>query len=307
MEEYEQQRYKMVRLGAIVGISGNILLALLKGVVGWLSGSRALLADAVHSASDMVGSFAVLIGVRAAKIPPDNDHPYGHGKAETVTAIIVAVLLFIVGFEIGLNAVKDFGEPVSVPGTAALYAVIVSIILKEGMFQFKYYLGKKYKSEALITDAWHHRSDVFSSFAALLGIAASLVGASSNISWLLYGDLIAGVFVSLLVMRMAWKLGRESIHNALDHVMHDEDTVEMRNRAKSVEGVIQIDEFLAREHGYYVIVDIRVAVDPYITVEEGHAIGKKVKAELLKEKDIRNVFVHINPYEDKGDGKEQEK
>ncbi|WP_240376657.1 cation diffusion facilitator family transporter [Bacillus piscicola] len=300
MEKEEQTRYKMVRLGAVVGILGNVFLAVLKLIVGLLADSRALIADAIHSASDMIGSVAVLIGVRAAKIPPDRDHPYGHGKAETVTAIIVAVLLFIVGFEIGWSAIKDVREPVLVPKMTALYAVLFSIVMKEGMFRFKYRLGKKYKSEALLTDAWHHRSDVFSSFAALLGIGASLLGKEMNISWLLYGDLAAGIFVSILVMRMAWKLGGESIHNALDHVLHPEDTVEMREIASAVAGVVQIDEFLAREHGYYVIVDIKVAVDPLITVEEGHAIGKEVKEQLLKEPGVKDVFVHINPYNEGG-------
>ncbi|SDH57342.1 cation diffusion facilitator family transporter [Alteribacillus persepolensis] len=297
MESYEERRYRMVRLGAFIGIFGNIFLALLKGIVGWLANSRALIADAVHSASDVAGSVAVFIGVRAAKLPPDKDHPYGHGKAETVTAIIVAVLLFIVGFEIGLDSLKDAGEPVSVPKMAALYAVIFSVVLKEAMFRYKHFLGTKYKSEALLTDAWHHRSDVFSSLAALLGIGASILGGKTDIAWLLYGDLAAGLFVAILIMRMAWKMGKESIHNALDHVLHAEDTAEMRTQVETVDGVIQIDEFFAREHGHYVIVDIKVAVDPAITVQEGHAIGKAVKEKLLQNEYIKDVFIHINPYE----------
>ncbi|MDQ0299830.1 cation diffusion facilitator family transporter [Salibacterium salarium] len=297
MKHEEEQRYKMVRIGAFVGIFGNILLAILKGVVGWMANSRALIADAVHSASDVVGSVAVLIGVRAANLPPDNDHPYGHGKAETVTAIIVAVLLFIVGFEIGLNAVQDIGETVTVPKIIALYAVFFSILVKEVMFRYKHHLGKKYRSDALITDAWHHRSDVFSSAAALLGIGASVAGNYWGISWLLYGDLAAGLFVSLLIMKMAWSLGKSSIHNALDHVLHAEDTAKMRDEVEKIDGVLHIDEFLAREHGHYVIIDIKIAVDPFITVIEGHRIGKNVKDLLLEEERVKDVFVHINPHD----------
>ncbi|MFZ4451898.1 cation diffusion facilitator family transporter [Salibacterium aidingense] len=293
----KDQRYKMVRFGAVVGIVGNIFLALFKGAAGLLADSRALVADAVHSASDVVGSIAVLIGVRAANLPPDRDHPYGHGKAETVTAIIVAVLLFIVGFEIGLNALQDLGNPITVPKTAALYAIFFSLLVKEGMFRYKHFLGNKYNSDALITDAWHHRSDVFSSAAALIGVAASVAGAHWEIAWLLYGDLAAGLFVSILIMKMAWTLGKSSIHNALDHVLHAEDTTSMRDKVKKIEGVLQIDEFLAREHGHYVIIDIKIAVDPYITVSEGHQIGKNVKDLLLEESKVKDVFVHINPYE----------
>jgi cation diffusion facilitator family transporter len=296
MKEEKDERYQQVQFAAWVGIIGNIILALIKGVVGWLAGSRALVADAVHSASDVVGSVAVLIGVRAAKLPPDEDHPYGHGKAESIAAIIVAVLLFIVGFEIALSAIKSFNEPIAVPGIIAIYAVIFSIVVKELMFRYKYRLGKKYRSEALITDAWHHRSDVFSSIAALLGIGASILGGYIGIPWLVYADPLAGIFVAGLILKMAWGLGKQSIHNAMDHVLHDEDTIEMRKTALAVEGVLKIDEFLAREHGHYVIIDIKIAVDPHITVEQGHAIGKKVKEQLVKIEHVQDVRIHINPY-----------
>ncbi|MFC5713524.1 cation diffusion facilitator family transporter [Thalassorhabdus alkalitolerans] len=298
MSTFEEERYSKVKFGAWVGIIGNIVLAILKGVIGVIADSRALVADAVHSASDVVGSVAVLIGVRAAKLPPDRDHPYGHGKAESVAAIIVAVLLFVVGFEIALSSIQDMTEPVTVPQTLALYAVIVSIVVKELMFRYKYKLGKKYKSEALMTDAWHHRSDVFSSLAALIGIGASIAGGAYGIDWLAYADLAAGIFVAGLIMKMAWKLGKESIHNALDHVLHPEDTEKMEKEAQGVPGVLQIDEFFAREHGHYVIIDIKIAVDPKITVEEGHAIGKEVKRILMKENYVHNVLVHVNPYEE---------
>ncbi|MDE5415031.1 cation diffusion facilitator family transporter [Alkalihalobacterium chitinilyticum] len=293
----EEIRYQKVKMGAWVGIIGNIILAIIKGVVGFLSNSRALIADAVHSASDVVGSVAVLIGVRAAKMPPDRDHPYGHGKAESIAAIIVAVLLFIVGVEIAIDAIKAFTEPIAVPKVIAIYAVIFSIVVKEIMFRYKYHLGKKYRSEALITDAWHHRSDVFSSIAALLGIGGSIIGGAVGIPWLVYADPVAGLFVSILIVKMAWSLGSQSIHNTLDHVLHEEDTVEMKKAVTSVEGVLNLDEFLAREHGHYVIIDLKIAVDPDITVKEGHAIGKAVKTRLLEENHVHDVLVHINPYE----------
>ncbi len=293
----EDLRYKKVRFAAWVGIVGNIILAIVKAIIGLMSNSKALIADAAHSASDVIGSVVVLIGVRAAKMPPDRDHPYGHGKAESVAAIIVSVLLFIVGFEIAVRAIQSFFEPVVVPKMMAIYAVLLSIIVKEAMFRYKHYLGKKYKSEALITDAWHHRSDVFSSLAALVGIGAALLGGYLNITWLVYGDAVASAFVAILIAKMAWSLGQQSIHNALDHVLHDEDTVEMKRAAQEVDGVMNIDEFYAREHGHYVIIDIKIAVHPYITVEEGHAIGKKVKERLLEDKQVQDVLVHINPYD----------
>ncbi|MGJ9382912.1 cation diffusion facilitator family transporter [Salipaludibacillus sp. CF4.18] len=295
-EDYQEERYKKVRFGALVGIFANIVLALLKGIIGVFADSRALIADAVHSASDVAGSVAVLIGIRAAKLPPDRDHPYGHGKAETVTAIIVAVLLFIVGLEIAIGAIRSFFEPILVPSIIAVYAVVFSIVVKEAMFRYKIKLGKKYKSDALITDAWHHRSDAISSVAALIGIGAAIFGGSLDIEWLVYADPVAGIFVSLLIIKMGWKLGSEAIHNTLDHVLHDEDTQEMFEKASAVKGVFLVHELLAREHGHYVIVDIKIAVDPEITVEEGHSIGKEVKGELMEDGYVQDVRVHVNPY-----------
>ncbi|MFC4738235.1 cation diffusion facilitator family transporter [Bacillus daqingensis] len=288
-------RYKKVQLGAWIGIAGNAVLATVKGIVGTVADSRALTADALHSAADVVSSIAVLIGVRAAQQPPDEDHPYGHGKAETVTAIIVSVLLFVVGIEVAFSAGQAFFQEVPVPGQAAVYAALFSIVVKEAMFQYKVRLGKKYKSDALITDAWHHRSDVLSSLAVLIGAGAAVFGSAAGIEAAVYADPAATIVVALLIMKMGWSLGSEAIHQSMDHVLHDEDTVWMYEAAASVEGVVNVDELLAREHGYYVIIDIKVSVDPYITVEAGHAIGKQVKRKLIEAGYVHDVRVHINP------------
>lgn len=296
--DFDEIRYRRVKHAAWVGIIINIALAIVKGTFGVLANSRALIADAAHSAADVVTSFAVLIGVRAAELPPDEDHPYGHGKAESITAIIVSVLLFLVGFEIALNTIGEMRGGSEPPGTIALYIIVASIIIKEALFRVKVRLGKKYNSEAIITDAWHHRSDAISSIAALAGVGASIIGFHFDIPWLLYGDLVAGVFVAGLVMLMAWKLGKDAIHNALDHVLHEEDTTEMKDKVLGVDGVIGIDEFHARQHGHYVIIDIKIAVDPEISVRAGHDIATDVKGLLMEEEKVRNVLVHVNPYED---------
>ncbi len=294
-----KDRFRQAEFAAWVGIVGNIALAIMKFVIGTIGNSRALVADAVHSASDVVGSLAVLIGLKAAKLPPDKDHPYGHGKAESIAAIIVAVILFVVGIQIGYGSFKALFEPIMAPSMIAVYAALFSIIMKEIMFQYKYKLGKKLRSDALIINAWEHRSDVFSSMAALVGIGGAVAGGALGITQLVYLDPIAGILVSLLVMRMAWKLGKESIHNTMDHVLHEEEATVLRKLAESVEGVIQVDELHAREHGYYVIVDMKIAVDPMLSVEEGHAIGKNVKESLMNQhKNVHNVLIHVNPYDE---------
>ena len=292
----KEERFRQAEFAAIVGIIGNVALAVVKGVAGVLGNSKALLADAVHSASDVAGSLAVWIGLRAAKRPPDEDHPYGHGKAESIAAIIVAVLLFIIGIEIGRSAVLAFFQPLRPPEIIAVYVLVLSILVKEAMFRYKYRLGKKLNSNAIIVNAYEHRSDVFSSIAALIGVGAAIIGGRWKIDWLLYADPVAGLFVSVLVLKMAWDLGKESIHTAIDHVLHEEETEYLRKAVLSFPDVKQIHELHAREHGHYVIVDLKIAVDPFITVEEGHRIGKKVKEKLLTLPRVENVMVHINPY-----------
>jgi cation diffusion facilitator family transporter len=292
-------RFRKAELAAWVGIIGNIALALLKGAIGWLANSKALLADAVHSASDVAGSFAVLVGIRAAKLPPDDDHPYGHGKAEPIAAIIVSVLLMIVGVEIGISSVKAIVAGVAAPPRwPALVALFVSIVVKEALFQYKFRLGKKLNSQALISNAWEHRSDVYSSLAALFGVGGALLGGALNLPWFYYLDPIAGLIVSALVLKMGYDLIMESIHNTMDHVLHREDAQELVQAVQRVKGVITVDDLRAREHGHYVIVDVKISVNPRITVLEGHDIAKTVKQHLMKRfVHVSDVFIHVNPYD----------
>jgi len=291
-----EKRFKEAQTAAVVGMVGNIVLAIMKSVVGVMANSRALIADAANSVSDVAGSLVVFIGVKIAKQPPDEDHPYGHGKAESIAAIIVAVLLAIVGIEILTSSFQAFFNPIEPPKIFAIYALVTAIIIKEGLYRYTYRIGKKIKSDAVMINAHDHRVDVFSSFAALVGIGSSLIGDKIGIEWLVYADPLAGLIVSVLVLKTAWTLGAEAFHNTLDHVLHEEDTAHLKEIVLGVEGVERIDTLHAREHGYYAIVDLRISVDPFITVEEGHQIGKVVKEQLLEEPNIQGVFVHINPY-----------
>lgn len=294
-----EQRFEKAYFAAWLGIVGNIFLAVLKGIVGWLSGSKALLADAASSASDVAGSIAVLIGLKTANKPADEDHPYGHGKAQSVAAIIVSVLLLLVGLEIGLTSAKSIFSGVdSSPKLFALVAIGVAIVVKEALFQYSLRMGRRLSSQALIASAWDHRTDVLSSFAVFLGVGGAWLGDYIGQPWLYYADPVAGLFVALLVLRMGYRLVSESIHSAIDHVLHKEETEDMLDTAQRVKGVIAVNELRAREHGHYVIVDIKICVNPKITVAEGHEIGKVVKQQLLRRfSHVSDVMIHVNPYD----------
>ncbi|TFB21768.1 cation transporter [Filobacillus milosensis] len=292
------QRYSKAQFASILGIIANILLAIIKGIAGVLTNSKALIADAFHSASDVVSSFAVLIGIRAARKPPDTEHPYGHGKAENIATLIVSILLIVVGFEILVDSIQSiWGHQANNTSIYALYVVIFSILVKEGLFQYKHRLGNKINSPAIIADAWHHRSDAISSLIALAGIGLSIVGREYNISVLQYFDPIAGSIIAILVAWMGFKLGKEAVHVSLETVLNDEDTEDFIQTTNTVNGVKRIDTLNARTHGSYVIIDVKISVDPEITVDEGHSIAAKLKERLIEQhEEVHDVYVHVNPY-----------
>ncbi len=281
-----------------IGIIANILLTILKAIGGFLSGSRALLADALHSASDIAGSIVVLFAVKIANKPPDEEHPYGHGKAENIASIIVALLLIVVGIEISISSFKIFfGEVPQAPRILAIYILIASIILKEILYQYKHWLGKKLQSSALISEAWHHRSDSLSSLAALIGVSLSQLGEYIGVTYFIYGDAIAGIIVSIIVIKVGYNLAKDAANIVLEKVLDPDEIKKYQETVQVVQGVIQIDQLLARTHGQYVIIDIKLSVHPEITVNDGHDIAVKVKIALLEMHDeVEDVFVHINPY-----------
>ncbi|MBU5467775.1 cation diffusion facilitator family transporter [Virgibacillus sp. MSJ-26] len=293
-----RENTRAVMIATWVGIIVNTLLAIMKGIGGFISGSRALLADALHSTSDIVGSIVILFGVKIAAKPPDKEHPYGHGKAENIASIIVALLLVVVGIEISLSSAKVFfGETPIAPGKLALIILVISLLVKEILFHYKYYLGKKYNSAALIAEAWHHRSDSLSSLAALIGIIAAMVGERYELTYLIYGDAVAGILVSFIVIKVGYDLAKDSSLIMMEKVLDKNEISDYKQTVSEINGILRIDEILARTHGSYVVMDIKVSVDPDLTVKQGHDIAKNVKQYLMKNyKEIADVFVHVNPF-----------
>lgn len=280
-----------------IGILVNILLALTKAVVGVTAGSQALLADAAHSASDIVGSLIALIAIRLASKPPDPEHPYGHGKAEHVASIIVGMLLMAVGVQLAASSGRILaGGAPEPPGLLALPIMAGDIVAKELLFQWKMRLGRRFKSAAMAAEAWHHRSDTYSSVAALVGIAAAAAGRRLGVDLLLYGDAAAGVVVSLLIVQVGFSLMKQSSSVVLENVLSEAETQPFIRTAAGVAGVTRVDRVLVRSHGRYVIIDITIGVDPKISVEAGHAIGCRVRQALLAaHPEVRDVFVQVNP------------
>src|SRR5699024_10191902 len=252
------EKARPIVLATWVGIIINIFLTVIKAIGGVISGSKALLADALHSASDIVSSVVILFAVKIANKPPDEEHPYGHGKAENVAAMIVALLLIVVGIEISISSIKVFfGERPTAPGSIALIIIIISIGLKEALFHYKYYVGKKHKSSALIADAWHHRSDSLSSIAVLIGVSCAIIGEKYGFPKLVYGDALAGIIVSFIVIKVGYDLAKEASGVMMEMVLDDEETKDYIEAIYNIDGVERIDQLLARTHGSYLIIDLK--------------------------------------------------
>ncbi|OPA80377.1 cation-efflux pump [Paenibacillus selenitireducens] len=279
--------------GAWVGIIGNLLLASMKGSVGWFASSNALMADAFHSVSDAVGSIAGLVGIRT------KDRSYRRAKADCIAAIIVSILLVFVGYEIARGSLVSILSGVSrAPHGYAVLAILISIVVKEAMFLYKYKLSKRLGHQVLIEHAGEHRSDVYSSLATLIGVGGALVGEWQGISWLLYLDPIAGLVIAMLVLRMGYRFVIRAIRKTLNNQWRSEDTKELVCVAADVPGVISVHDLRARDQGHYVRIEVTICVDPRISVLDGYRIGKRVKNRFMDQlSHISDVMVHVNPYD----------
>lgn len=293
-----KERFKKAEFVAWIGIIGNLSLALLKGFIGWFANSKALLADALHTASDAASSFAVLSGLRAAKMPPDEDHPYGHEKAGAIASVIVSVLIFIVGVEIGISAIKSLYNGVDMPPKGYALIIVISIVLSEVLFQYKIRLGIKMSAHALITNARSHKYGVYSSLVALAGVGGAYLGKLFGLNYFYYLDPLASLIVSLLILRMGYQLLMNSIYCTSNHMVIKEDEDVLLQTVQRVNGVITVEDLRIKEHGHYVIVNVKISVNPRIMVMEGNEIAKDVKGRLMDRfLHISDVIIHVYPYD----------
>jgi cation diffusion facilitator family transporter len=272
--------------------------------VGISGHSIALVADAVHTLSDAFTSGAVWLGLKVARRPADETHPYGHGKAEPIAGKAVAIALFIVGAGIAYRSVDGIvlhavgkGE-LTAPSALTLYAALLSIFVKELLYQYQIRVARKIDSVALMADAWHHRSDALSSVAVSVGIAAAALG-GPRWHW---ADEAAALVVAVFIIWVAWDLFKRSAAGLMDTLAPREVEDEIRSAALSVEGVLAVEKTFARRSGLDILVDIHVEVDPQMTVEMGHEIATAVTKRLTETiPQVTHALVHIEPFSEDDD------
>jgi len=287
----EEVRYKASRKASYLGLMGNILLTFLKGFIGYIAGSAALMADAVHSASDFIGTLIVIKGVKIAHLPPDQSHPYGHHKAESIVSKIIAIILMITAVFIGYEAFQILlADEIGIPGVSAIVVALISIGIKEGLYQYTIRVGRKYRNAALIADAWHQRSDAISSIAALIGITGAVLGFP-------FMDPLAGIVVAMLILKTAISIYIDAIHDLMDSAPPPEVLNNITEAAKTDEGVLAVSEVKVRRYGSMLLVDMKINVSPHISVEQGHAISARTKQNILSHnEEVKDVLIHVNPH-----------
>ncbi|SFS60519.1 cation diffusion facilitator family transporter [Paenibacillus sp. BC26] len=283
-----------------ISLISNVLLTGIKLIVGILFQSQVLIADGIHNAGDVIATATAYSSMRVSGKPPDEDHPYGHGKAEVLGAGIVAFILIAAALYMGYHAVLTFFEPPTEAHLIALAAAVVSLIAKQILYMYTMRIGKESKSKAMLATAYDHLADVYASLAATVGIGLGWLGEKLDIGWLSYGDPAAGVIVSLLVLKLGIDMARETADVLMDKSLSPEKIEDITEHLREVPEVKRIDRLRAREHGHYVLVDARVAVLGTLTIQEGHDIIRTIKKKLMDaHPEVDEVLVHLNPwYED---------
>ncbi|MFC1890931.1 cation diffusion facilitator family transporter [Thermodesulfobacteriota bacterium] len=278
------------------GVGVNAALIIIKTVTGLFGNSQALIADAVHSFSDFFTDIIVLVGLKIGRKEPDEGHPFGHARIETLASAIVGIALIATAFYLGIKAAWNIYNHVeNHPSGLALFGAGLSIVFKEGLYHFTIRTGRRIKSQLIIANAWHHRSDALSSVAVFLGVGASIL----NPSWHML-DSFAALLVSFFIVKVGLQILGKSINEITDAAPRAEVMTKIQDCVLNVEGVLNIHDLRVRISGGLYQMETHITVDGKITVAEGHNIANEVERCLTKEvEDLDRVIVHVDPAIDK--------
>lgn len=292
-ENFEQVAMRVSTISIVV----NFILTVLKLLAGVIAHSGAMISDAIHSASDVFSTIVVIIGIKISRKESDKDHPYGHERLECVAAIVLATILAATGLGIGYSAVTKIlagnYENLAVPGILALVAAIVSIIVKEAMYQYTKVYARKIDSSALMADAWHHRSDALSSVGALIGIAGARMGFPIL-------DPVASAVICIFIEKAAYDIFMDAVDKMVDKACDEETETALRECAAGQEGVLGIDLLHTRVFGNKIYVDIEIEADGELTLTKAHAVAERVHDAIEKNfPKVKHIMVHVNPVAEK--------
>lgn len=294
MQDNLDSRRKEAERVTLIGSAVDLFLGVIKIVIGFFANSAALIADGIHSLSDLATDFMVIGILRISHQEPDEDHPWGHGRFETVGTTALGVILIGVGGVMAYELLSTLfsGEQAPVPTWPALVVAGISILSKEWIFRYSLAIGKRLKSDLLIANAWHSRTDALSSIVVFI----ALVGAMLGWTWL---DAVAAVAVAGLVIHIGWGLVKKSLTELVDTALPEEQAVEFRSVVSEVEGIISVHDFKSRPMGSQIILEMHLQVAPHLSASEGHYLGDQAVCALTEAfPEISQVIFHIDTYND---------
>ncbi len=274
-----------------VSVAVNTVLTGIQVTVGVISGSQALVADGIHSASDLVADFVVLLASHHSRKDADVDHPYGHQRFETAASLVLGVLLLAVGVGMLWSAVQKLESPESVPQVhvIALWVAGVALVAKESLFRYMLAVAKRVKSSMLVANAWHARSDAASSLVVGIGIAGNLAGYPIL-------DPIAAAIVGFMVARMGWTFGWDALHDLMDRAVDEAEVEAIRQTLADTPGVANVHDVRTRKMGDMIVVDAHLEVDATLTVEAGHDITVAARQRVMQRHRVLNLMTHVDPW-----------
>jgi len=290
----KEQRYTLTTRVTWVGIISNLLLACLKITFGLIGNSQALLADGIHSFSDLLSDAVVLIAAKYSALNADANHPYGHARFETIATVLVGVLLIFVAGGIFWDVVTRLLHPEAllIPTLSSLVIVIISIAIKEALYHYTRHAADKIDSKMLHANAWHHRSDAVSSVIVLVGILGTLAG----LPWF---DAVAAFFVSIMIVHIGGSIIWNALKELVDTGLQESELAAIRTTIKSIDEVITVHGLRTRYMGSHIYMDVHLRVQPHVSVSEGHQIGDVVRnAIIMNHNKVADVIIHIDPEND---------
>lgn len=287
----ESERKKIANKISLTTLVTNVVLSFIKVIAGIVAHSNAMIADGVHTVSDVITTVAVMVGMNFSTKPDDAEHPYGHEKMEAVVAIMLSLVLMATALGIGYSGIQTIiHKSYTRPGLLAIIAAIVSIISKEWMYRYTVKAANQIQSSAMKADAWHHRSDALSSIGTLIGITGAKLGFTIL-------DPIASLVVCILIVKVGVDIFIQSFNQLIDRSADKQTIEQIKENIWSVEGVKNIDEVKTRMHGSKIYVDVEIAVDSANTVGQGHEIAENVHQCIEKTvSNVKHCMVHVNPY-----------
>jgi len=292
--EIARQRYREVLRVTLIGSLFDLILGVVKIIGGFISTSTALIADGVHSLSDLFTDFIVIYAAKHSHREADAEHPYGHGRIETLATVVLGLALMAVAVGISWDAITRLFHPDRLwqPGKLALVLAALSILVKEGLYHYSMRIARKYRSNMLKANAWHSRTDAISSVIVVIGILGSMAG-------LHYLDAIAAIGVAVMIVKISWDLTWHSVSELIDTGLEPERIDAIRQSILNVDGVKALHILRSRRMGGDALVDVHIQVAPTISVSEGHHISEIVREQVIQEIDeVADVMVHIDPEDD---------